>query len=93
MNMNIDSNLNTNSNLDAQNDAHRMAHIAPDEMPYEGAGFPGCGDGSDDFADMNANEADDYRDEGCDDCGADAEDSYLDGYWEDQAELACGGDF
>ncbi len=28
---------------------------------------PGSGDGSDDFADYNANEADDYRDEGADD--------------------------
>jgi hypothetical protein len=34
------------------------------EQPYDGAGFPGCGDGSDDFADCNANEADDYRNEG-----------------------------
>lgn len=33
------------------------------EQPYDGAGFPGCGDGSDDLADYNANEADDYRNE------------------------------
>ena len=85
--MNTDSNLNTNSNLDAQDAAHRMAHVAPDEMPYEGAGFPGCGDGSDDFADMNANEADDYAYEGYDDCGACAEDAGLDDYWESLTDL------
>jgi len=33
------------------------------EEPYDGAGFPGCGDGSDDLADYNAAEADDYQDE------------------------------
>ena len=38
-------------------------HDDTDDLPYEGAGFPGCGDGSDDFADMNANEADDYANE------------------------------
>ncbi len=40
---------------------------------------PGSGDGSDDFADYNANEADDYRYEG-------AEDSYLDASYEDRTE-------
>ena len=87
MNMNIDSNLNTNSNLDAQNEAHRMAHIAPDEQPYDGGGWAGDGSGTDDFADMNANEADDYRNEGCG-----GEDSYLDSYWEDQAEMGYMGE-
>jgi len=33
------------------------------EQPYDGAGFPGCGDGSDDLADFNADEAMDYCDE------------------------------
>ena len=33
------------------------------EQPYDGAGFPGCGDGSDDLADFNANEANDYLNE------------------------------
>ena len=33
------------------------------EKPYDGAGFPGCGDGSDDLADYNQNEGDDYQDE------------------------------
>ena len=87
MNMNIDSNLNTNSNLDAQDAMHRLAHVAPDEQPYDGGGWGGDGSGTDDFADMNANEADDYRDEGCDDCGAYAEDAGLDGYWESLTDL------
>jgi hypothetical protein len=56
----------TNSNLDPQTETASLAHVSADEQPYEGAGFPGCGDGSDDFADMNANEADDYAYEGCD---------------------------
>jgi hypothetical protein len=73
----INASVNGNSNLNAQDAAHRMAHIAPEEQPYEGAGFPGCGDGSDDLADMNANEADDYRNE----------DAGLDGYWESLTDL------
>jgi hypothetical protein len=85
--MNPNSTTNTNSNLDPQNDAHRLAHVSPEEMPYEGAGFPGCGDGTDDLADANANEADDYRNEGCG-----GEDSYLDSYWEDQAEMGYMGE-
>ena len=32
-------------------------------------GWPGDGSGEDDLADYNANEADDYRNEGADDCG------------------------
>lgn len=32
--------------------------------PYDGAGWPGDGSGTDDLEDMNQNEADDYRDEG-----------------------------
>lgn len=46
----------------------------------EQRGWPGSGDGSDDLADYNANEADDYRDEG-------AEDSYLDAAYEDRTEI------
>jgi hypothetical protein len=85
MNMNIDSVVaNPNSNLDAQDAAHRMAHIAPNEAidhtpdpfhdaeAYDGGGWGGDGSGTDDFADMNANEADDYRDEGNEDAGLDA---------------------
>jgi hypothetical protein len=56
-----------------------------DPEPYEGAGFPGCGDGSDDLADANANEADDYRDEGCEVEG----DGNLDADWENQNDLSC----
>jgi hypothetical protein len=40
---------------------------AGDELPMDvdgsGTGWPGDGSGEDDFADMNANEADDYRNE------------------------------
>ena len=54
------------------------------EQPYDGAGFPGCGDGSDDLADHNANEADDYRNEGAYHGG---EDSYLDASYEDRTDL------
>ena len=36
--------------------------ITPDEA--NGAGWPGDGSGTDDLADYNANEADDYRNEG-----------------------------
>ncbi len=43
-------------------------------------GFPGCGDGSDDLADYNANEADDYRNEG-------AEDSHLESSFEDRTDI------
>lgn len=46
-------------------------------------GWPGDGSGEDDLADMNANEADDYRDEG-------GEDSYLDASWEDRFECDFG---
>ena len=34
-----------------------------DEQPYDGGGWPGDGSGTDDLADYNQNEADDYRDE------------------------------
>lgn len=34
----------------------------------DGHGWPGDGSGEDDLADYNQNEADDYRDEGIDDC-------------------------
>jgi len=33
------------------------------EEPYDGGGWPGDGSGTDDFADYNANEADDYQNE------------------------------
>jgi hypothetical protein len=33
------------------------------EMLNQATGWPGDGSGTDDFADLNANEADDYRDE------------------------------
>jgi hypothetical protein len=52
-----------NSQLDPQDPNSELAHVRGDEQPYDGAGFPGCGDGSDDLADMNQNEADDYQNE------------------------------
>ena len=52
-----------NSQLDPQDPLRDQIQIQPDEQPYDGAGFPGCGDGSDDLADMNQNEAGDYRGE------------------------------
>jgi len=33
------------------------------ELPDDDKGWPGDGSGTDDLADFNANEADDYRDE------------------------------
>lgn len=35
-----------------------------DGEPYDGAGWPGDGSGTDDLADHNQNESDDYRNEG-----------------------------
>lgn len=64
-----------------ENELQREAfdeHMA--DQPYDGGGWAGDGSGTDDFADMNANEADDYANEG-------AEDSYLDSAYEDQFDL------
>ena len=36
------------------------------DAPYDGGGWPGDGSGTDDFEDMNQNEADDDRNEGMD---------------------------
>lgn len=36
----------------------------PEDQPYDGGGWPGDGSGTDDLADYNQNEADDYRNEG-----------------------------
>ena len=52
-----------NSDLDPQNPSHSLAHQTPEEQPYDGFGFPGCGDGGDDLADYNQAEAQDYCDE------------------------------
>ena len=41
----------------------------PADANADERGRPGSGDGSDDLADANANEADDYRDEGREDFG------------------------
>ena len=76
----MNATLNTNSNLDPQTPEARLAHVEPQEQPYEGGGWPGDGSGTDDLADMNANEADDYRNEGNEDAG-------LDAYWEGLTDL------
>jgi hypothetical protein len=54
--------------------------IAYEDSVSSDTGWPGDGSGTDDLADYNQNEADDYRDEG-------AEDSYLDSYYEDQTDI------
>ena len=48
--------------------------MTDDALTIEQAGWPGDGSGEDDLADHNANEADDYRNEGNEDAG-------LDDYW------------
>lgn len=53
-----------NDHIDEHIDTHPEDNM--DELPYDGAGFPGCGDGSDDLADLMA-----YGDEGCCDTGYD----------------------
>jgi hypothetical protein len=78
--MNTDTTVNPNSNLDAQSPVAHLAHIAPNEQPYDGGGWGGDGSGTDDLADYNANEVDDCRDEGNEDAG-------LDSYYEGLTEL------
>ena len=53
--------------IDPQNPDRDHIHQTSDEQPYDGGGWPGDGSGTDDLADMNANEADDYSNEGCED--------------------------
>lgn len=68
-----------------------------DENDCDG-GWPGDGGGSDDLADFNANEANDYREEGRDwsgddsttDAGEEPEDSHLEMTYEDS--VSGGGD-
>lgn len=52
---------NEDSHLEA--DYEDRTHL--EDEPH---GWPGDGSGEDDLADHNANEADDYRNEGADDC-------------------------
>ncbi len=65
-----------------------------EENEYE---YSGPGSGEDDFADYNANEADDYRNEGdmgdedpdpdCTESDAGAEDSHLEREYEERTDL------
>ena len=60
-----------NNELDPQNSEHELAHVSSEEMcdarMYPGeeneAGWPGDGSGTDDLADYNQAEADDYCNE------------------------------
>jgi len=56
--------MNEDSMLDAVYE--ERTEIADSGEEFDNAGWPGDGSGEDDFADYNANEADDYRDEGVD---------------------------
>jgi hypothetical protein len=68
-----------------------------EEYENESCGWPGDGSGEDDLADYNANEADDYRNEGDGDseeneseAGHDEpamEDQHLDSYWESLTDI------
>lgn len=72
-----------NNELDPQNSEHELAHVSSEEVcdghldaQYEERTEtddephgPGDGSGTDELADANANEADDYRDEGREDFG------------------------
>ena len=51
------------------------------EMEYDGGGWAGDGSGTDDFADYNANEADDYRNEG-------VQDDHLEAVYEEANEYS-----
>ena len=69
-----------NSMVDPQNPDRDLINQTSDEQPYDGGGWPGDGSGTDDLADFNANEADDYRDEGDDMYGTDTDyDEYQEG--------------
>ena len=50
--------------------------VSTDSDEYQSHGWPGDGSGEDDLADYNANEADDYRDEGYDDSDYDDDCGY-----------------
>jgi hypothetical protein len=59
--------------------------MTADAREMEQAGWPGDGSGEDDLADHNANEADDYRDEGNEDAG-------MENFFESQTDLGDMGD-
>lgn len=51
--------------------------VSSDSDEYQSQSWPGDGSGEDDFADYNANEADDYRDEGYDDSDSEDDCGYV----------------
>lgn len=55
--------VNDFTKLSAESPEDSLAKQTAEELPYDGAGFPGCGDGSDDLADYNQMEASDYDNE------------------------------
>ena len=63
-------------------DAPCCGCCGPEPFDNEPSGFPGDGSGMDDLADHNANEADDFRDEGDDHDLEPMEDQHLDGMFE-----------
>ena len=56
-----------NNELDKQNPSHELAHVSAEEVGFGWLAVGGAYAG--DTADANANEADDYRDEGREDFG------------------------
>lgn len=50
--------------------------VSSDSDEYQSQAWPGDGSGEDDLADYNANEADDYRDEGYDDSDYEDDNGY-----------------
>lgn len=57
-----------NDEIDPRDSAGDEVGEVIDGSGMEYVGWPGDGSGEDDLADYNQNEADDYRDEGIDDC-------------------------
>jgi hypothetical protein len=53
------------SSVELERDTPFGEELDAGQEPYDGGGWPGDGSGTDDLADYNANEADDYRNEGC----------------------------
>jgi hypothetical protein len=72
-----------NADLNPQDELRDQIQIQPEEACV---GWPGDGSGTDDLADMNQNEADDYRNEG------ESINEDYEGYYEDRYESQYDGD-